>query len=155
MSLESASSAFGFNAKTLVYSDRRVSVAFDGQNVSRGVGMPFAPQTNNRGDLAYATSLVAGPKGALALADIYLNDERIAKDRPILDLAMNDDGLAWLETGASGSVLVTWSFLTQKVTVQKLPIWAERIVADGSHFIANGLTPSGETVVPVAALVPS
>ncbi|MEQ1813023.1 MAG: hypothetical protein ABL860_01030, partial [Candidatus Nitrotoga sp.] len=116
--------------------------------IGTGGGIPFSPDTNDAGDIAFVASLVGDVKGALALSDVHLNGEVIAQGRPVLDLAMNSQSLVWIESTANGAMLVRHDLLTVSRLFQVIDTWADRIVAAGEVFVLSGIdVASGNSTV--------
>jgi len=153
MAIETTRARFGYSADVTVDALNMLAVRFLGRPVATTSGLVFSPETNSRGDLAYAVGLADGPTSSLGATEIWLNGERIAAGRQVADMAMTDTTLAWLETTASGTTLNRYCLATGEVTVEQLPIRAQRIVADGDDFLINGIHAStGNTVVVVAGV---
>lgn len=152
MAIETTRARFGYEAGVAVGSGKSLEVRFLGKTVADSRGLAFSPETNARGDLAYAAGLTTGIKSSLGASDIWLNEERIATGRPVLDLAMTDTTLAWLEASASGTTLVRYDLRTGVLTTEALMVYAQRVVVDGDDFLINGVhATNGNTVVTSAA----
>ncbi len=125
----------------------RLHIRFLGELIDEAPGLPFSPETNGHGDLAYAVSLAAGPKGALSLSDIYLNGERIAADRPVLDMAMNEAVLVWLETTEQGTLLRKYELTSGKIESEPLALYARRVVRSDDDFLIVGVDANSDDTV--------
>lgn len=125
-----------------------LSLRFLDRVVSDVRGMPFSPETNARGDLAYSTSLMAGVKGDLSRCDVILNGEIVAGSRPVLDMAMSETALIWIEASPLGVVLCRYDFDASVISSENLPFHADRIVRDGGTFLTLGVNPAtGDTML--------
>ena len=152
MAIETTRARFGYVAEVAAGTGNALAVRFLGKTVADPSGLAFSPETNARGDLAYAVGLADGIKSSLGATDIWLNGERIATGRQVLDLAMTDTALAWIETTATGTIFNRYSLTTGVLTVETLPLRAQRVIADGERFVINGVhATTGNTVVVTAA----
>jgi hypothetical protein len=148
MAIETARARFGYVAEVAAGTGSSLEVRFLGRTVADSRGLAFSPETNSRGDLAYAVGLADGIKFSLGATDIWLNEERIATGRQVLDLAMTETTLAWLETTATGTTLVRYNLRTGALTTEALAVHAQRVVVDGDDFLINGVhATTGKTVV--------
>ena len=152
MAIETTRARFGYVADVSAGTGNALQVRFLGRTVADPGGLAFSPETNARGDLAYAVGLADGIKSSLGATDIWLNGDLIATGRQVLDLAMTDTTLAWLETTAAGTTLHRYCLMTGALTTESLPVRAQRVVADGDGFLINGVhATTGNTVVVVAS----
>lgn len=148
MAIETTRARFGYMAEVAAGTGTSLEVRFLGKTVADSRGLAFSPETNSRGDLAYAVGLADGIKFSLGATDIWLNEERIATGRQVLDLAMTDTTLAWLETTATGTTLVRYNLRSGALTTEALAVHAQRVVVDGDDFLINGVNATtGRTVV--------
>ncbi|MDQ7813543.1 MAG: hypothetical protein RDU12_12625, partial [Brevundimonas sp.] len=152
MAIETTRARFGYVADVSAGTGNALEVRFLGRTVADPGGLAFSPETNSRGDLAYAVGLADGIKSSLGATDIWLNGDLIATGRQVLDLAMTDTTLAWLETTAVGTTLNRYSLMTGALTTEPLPVRAQRVVVDGDGFLINGVhATTGNTVVVAAS----
>lgn len=125
----------GYFAEIISTQNNSLIVRYDGVLVESSEGLPFSPETNSRGDLAYAACLAGLPKGDLALADIYVNGQKIISGKPVLDLAMSDTVLSRIESAPQGTVLRSYNIETGEFNSRFLPFYTQRIGASIFAFV--------------------
>lgn len=151
MAIETTRARSGYSADVTTDGDSALAVRFTGRTVATPSGLAFSPETNSRGDLAYAVGLADGLKSSLGATDIWLNGDRIATGRQVLDMAMTDNALAWLETTPAGTTLNRYCLETGALTIEPLPVRAQRVVVDADGFLINGVhATTGNTIVVAA-----